>query len=332
MGRTIDSVLAQSHTDFEIPIADNKSTDASWEVIQQYVTSDKRVKASKNPTNVGFAGNLDAVSRMVSAEYTIMLSSDDLMGEGALETYKQLIELIGNQSFLISSTWHVIDPDDNRTGISRTPSKVWKKSDIDAELSQQFGCDVYKVAAGQLLNRCLSYSKGAFNFAATCYRTEDYEKVGGYGGTRMMNPDKWFHFRLLGGPVEYAYFIDKPLFSYRVHPNNQNALQKKSGALKFFVGEYRTTFETDKNMLEKAGFAQADLAKSYVNNIIHKYAFRRLKENSAMGAFRLLSMGFATYPSLMFKKSYTYILFLLAISGPIGYLLLKAVKRNYSNN
>ena len=95
---------------------------------------------------------------------------------------------------------------------------------------------------------------------------------------------------------------------------------------------YSRTWDEIENMLEKAGFAQADLAKSYVNNIIHKYAFRRLKENSAMGAFRLLSMGFATYPSLMFKKSYTYILFLLAISGPIGYLLLKAVKRNYSNN
>lgn len=331
LGRTIDSVLAQSHTDFEIPIADNNSTDASWEVIQGYVTQDKRVIASKNPTNVGFAGNLDAVSRMVTAEYTIMLSSDDLMGEGALETYQQLITLIGNQSFIISSTWHVIDPDDKRTGVSGPPQKMWLKSDIDEELSKQLGCDVYKVKAGELLKRGLLNAKGAFNFAATCYRTEDYIKVGGYGGTRMMNPDKWFHFRLLGGPVEYAYFIDKPLFSYRVHPNNQNALQKKSGALKFFVDEYRTTFETDKTMLEKAGITQNDLTGSFVLNIIHKYTFRRIKEGSPMGAFRLWCMGFAAYPAVMFKKRLTYILFLFILSGPLGYWLLKPFKQNFNN-
>lgn len=332
MGRTIDSVLAQNHTDFEIPIADNNSTDASWDVIQSYVAQDKRVIASKNPTNVGFAGNLDAVSRMVTAEYTIMLSSDDLMGEGALDTYKQLIEQLDNQSFIISSTWHVIDPDDNRTGISATPLKMWKKEDIDAELSTKLGCDVYKVKAGELLKRGLLNAKGAFNFAATCYRTQDYVKVGGYGGSRMMNPDKWFHFRLLGGPVEYAYFIDKPLFSYRVHPNNQNALQKKSGALKFFVDEYRTTFETDKSMLEKAGVSQQQLINSYIYNIIHKYSFRRLKEGSTLGAFRLLCMGFATYPSVMFRRKHTYLLFLLILSGPIGLLLIKSAKNNYNEN
>lgn len=330
MGRTIDSVLAQSYADFEIPIADNNSTDASWEVIQGYVAQDKRVIATKNPTNVGFAGNLDAVSRMVTAEYTIMLSSDDLMGEGALETYRQLITLIGNQSFIISSTWHVIDPDDNKTGISGPPQKMWLKSDIDTVLSKQLGCDVYKVKAGELLKRGLLNAKGAFNFAATCYRTEDYIKIGGYGGTRMMNPDKWFHFRLLAGPVEYAYFIDKPLFSYRVHPNNQNAVQKKSGALKFFVDEYRTTFEADKTMLDKAGITQNDLIGSYVLNIIHKYTFRRLKEGSSIGAFRLLCMGFATYPAAMFRKKLTYLLFLLVLSGPIGVLLVKKIKNNYN--
>lgn len=330
LGRTIDSVLSQSHSDFEIPIADNNSTDASWDVIQGYVVQDKRVLASKNPTNVGFAGNLDAVSRMVTAEYTIMLSSDDLMGEGALETYQQLITLIGNQSFIISSTWHVIDPDDNRTGLSGPPQKMWLKSDIDEELSKQLGCDVYKVKAGELLQRGLLNAKGAFNFAATCYRTEDYIKVGGYGGTRMMNPDKWFHFRLLGGAVEYAYFIDKPLFSYRVHPNNQNALQKKSGALKFFVDEYRTTFEVEKAMLEKAEISQQELINSFIYNIIHKYSFRKLKEGSTISAFRVLCMGFATYPAVMFRKKLTYLLFLLVLSGPIGILLVKKTKNNYS--
>ncbi len=331
MGRTIDSVLAQSHTDFEIPIADNNSTDTSWEVIQQYVAQDKRITASKNPTNVGFAGNLDTVSRMVTAEYTIMLSSDDLMGEGALDTYKQLISLIGNQSFIISSSWNIIDAEDKITGTSGMPSKVWTKADLDPILTPQMGCDVYKVAAGELLKRCLNNSKGAFNFAATCYRTQDYISVGGYTGTRMMNPDKWFHLRLLGGPVEYAYFVDKSLFSYRVHSNNQNALQKKSGALKFFVDEYRTTFETDKNMLEKAGLSSVDVQNGYIFNVIQKQAFRKIKEDNGKEALRILRFGLSSYPSLMLKSNKTYVLLLLAHLGKVGYWLVKGVKRNFNN-
>ena len=331
MGRTIDSVLAQSHTDFEIPIADNNSTDTSWEVIQKYVAQDKRVTASKNPTNVGFAGNLDAVSRMVTAEYTIMLSSDDLMGDGALETYKQLIGLIGNQSFIISSSWNIIDADDTITGTSSMPSKVWTKADLDPTLTEQMGCDIYKVEAGELLKRCLNNSKGAFNFAATCYRTQDYINVGGYTGTRMMNPDKWFHLRLLGGPVEYAYFVDKSLFSYRVHSNNQNALQKKSGALKFFVDEYRTTFEADKMMLEKAGLSSVDVQNSYIFNVIQKQAFRKIKEDNGKEALRILRFGLSSYPSLMLKSNKTHILLLLAHLGKVGYWLVKGVKRNFNN-
>ncbi|MDL5048272.1 hypothetical protein QQ054_19890 [Oscillatoria amoena NRMC-F 0135] len=83
-------------------------------------------------------------------------------------------------------------------------------------------------------------------------------------------------------------------------------------------------------MLDKAGITQNDLIGSYVLNIIHKYTFRRLKEGSPMGAFRLLCMGFATYPAVMFRKKLTYLLFLLVLSGPIGILLVKKTKNNYN--
>ena len=57
IGRTIRSVLEQSHEDLEILIADNASTDRSVEVIQSI--KDARIHVRVNACNVGFAGNLD---------------------------------------------------------------------------------------------------------------------------------------------------------------------------------------------------------------------------------------------------------------------------------
>ena len=51
--------------------------------------------------------------------------------------------------------------------------------------------------------------KNPFNFAATVYATELYRRVEGYGGGRLYNPDKWFHWKVLGA-ADMAYFIDAP--------------------------------------------------------------------------------------------------------------------------
>ena len=62
----------------------------------------------------------------------------------------------------------------------------------------------------------------------------------GYGGQRLMNPDKWFNWKALS-VAEHACVIDAPLFSYRVHNANQNTLQAKAGALKHLVDQYAAT-------------------------------------------------------------------------------------------
>ena len=87
--QTIDSVLNQNYSDFEIIIADNASTDNSVNVINSY--NDDRIRLYVNKYNVGFGPNLDKATLNARGHYIILLSSDDLMKPGALLKYSEII-------------------------------------------------------------------------------------------------------------------------------------------------------------------------------------------------------------------------------------------------
>ena len=57
MSEAIESVLAQTFTDFELIICDNASTDRTPEICQQYARRDKRIKYYRNEKNIGILVN-----------------------------------------------------------------------------------------------------------------------------------------------------------------------------------------------------------------------------------------------------------------------------------
>ena len=56
LDETIESVLAQTYTDFELIIVDNCSQDNTEHVVSKYLI-DKRVSYHRNSQNIGLAGN-----------------------------------------------------------------------------------------------------------------------------------------------------------------------------------------------------------------------------------------------------------------------------------
>lgn len=330
IGETIESVLNQEYGNFEILIADNQSTDDSWDVIQHYVAQDPRIKAWRNETNLGFAGNLDAVSSRANGDFHILLSSDDLMNQGALSLYSKFLKNINHQNVVISSSCTRIDKSGKHVGKDSPKKKLWTETDLDDNLSERFQCPIYKVESSELLRRCLLSYYGPFNFASTCYKSSDYKSVGGYLGGRMYNPDKWFHWRLLSY-VDFAYFIDKPLFSYRWHDSNQANQQKQTGDLRYFIDEYRSSFEVNAEMLNKAKLDLYDIKQSFIYNVILKYTFSYIKRGQLTMAKRVYNFGLATYPNEMKKNKMSWLLKNLLRLGKVATLIARPIKNNYSH-
>ena len=318
LGRTIQSVLDQAGVEFEIVVSDNASTDRSLDIVRGF--GDSRIRWQVNRCNVGFAGNLDRAARMATGDWLVMLSSDDLMRPGALAAYRGLFERLGPAAAttIVTSTMDVIDAEDRTIGRVGLPGNgVWNENDRAADLEEIAGGPVYRIEAGELLRRCLLTMQNPFQFAATAYPRSLYEAVEGYGGGRQMNPDKWFHWKLLA-KAGAALFVDRPLFAYRWHASNQTAQQAGTGALKYLVNEYVSTFELDKTVLQGLRLDRVDLERAFVEHDIGRHGLAVLAKGRRLEARRIYDFGRAAYPRHARKNWKVRILGNVAAIGPGG--------------
>jgi glycosyltransferase involved in cell wall biosynthesis len=77
LGAAIDSVLAQTFTDFELIVADDGSTDGSDAIAAGY--ADPRVRLLRNGTNLGAPATRNRAIAEARGRYVANLDSDDLM-------------------------------------------------------------------------------------------------------------------------------------------------------------------------------------------------------------------------------------------------------------
>lgn len=80
LAESLDALLAQSFTDFELIISDNASTDRTEEICRRYAALDSRVRYIKQPRNIGAAPNHNAVVAEARGELFKWASHDDLYG------------------------------------------------------------------------------------------------------------------------------------------------------------------------------------------------------------------------------------------------------------
>ena len=89
--RSIDSLLAQSHGDFELIINDDCSTDATEEVCRSYERLDSRVRYFKNPTNLTFSGNQNAAILRSTSEYVALVHQGDFYRSDLLAKWTEAL-------------------------------------------------------------------------------------------------------------------------------------------------------------------------------------------------------------------------------------------------
>ena len=101
IAESINSVLAQTYTNWELLVVDDCSTDSSVEIIKNYCTKDERIQLFVNDKNSGAAASRNKALRGAAGRWIAFLDSDDLWLPEKLE--KQ-ITFMENNGYKFSYT------------------------------------------------------------------------------------------------------------------------------------------------------------------------------------------------------------------------------------
>ena len=191
--QSLDCLLNQTFSDFELIICDNASTDNTEEICRNYAAQDSRISYYRNPNNIGCACNFNLVLKLAKGEYFKWAAYDDLNAPAFLSRCIQVLE--ENPDYILCHS-HTYFIDENGGFMEKYQIKL--KTDAEkpeirfAELLTKHLCyQMYGVIRRNALNKI--------------------PPMGGYG-----NADGILLLRL--GTVGKFYEIPEDLFFARVHP------------------------------------------------------------------------------------------------------------------
>lgn len=96
LSATLESIAAQSRTDFKVLIADNCSTDGTGAICEDFIKKDRRFHYHRHRENIGSIDNFRYVFENTSSKYIMWLSGHDMISHNYLEfQLKQLEEDTG---------------------------------------------------------------------------------------------------------------------------------------------------------------------------------------------------------------------------------------------
>lgn len=124
IAETIQSVQAQSYTDWELIIVDDCSTDNTDDIVKPYLI-DKRIVYIKNEKNSGAALSRNRALRKAKGKWIAFLDSDDLWTPDKLE--KQIHFMLAHNCHFSYTNYFEIDAEGKLNGIKVTgPKRITK--------------------------------------------------------------------------------------------------------------------------------------------------------------------------------------------------------------
>lgn len=171
--KTIEFLLEQSFTDFELIISDNASTDRTQEICKDYANSDPRIKYVRQPKNLGLYGNFKVLFDEACGEYFMWAADDDIRSDNFLEEVVNLLDK--NPNCIAATTPDCMEGELNVRDFSITGSQYnrfklfiencWASHGIfyslaRANLVKDFNFDEFETLGGDWLYNTYLLSKG----------------------------------------------------------------------------------------------------------------------------------------------------------------------------
>jgi glycosyltransferase involved in cell wall biosynthesis len=129
--QSLDSILAQTYTNFELIISDNASTDRTGSICQRYVERDARIRYYRQPRTRAVTWNFRQVAMLAHGEYFLWMAHDDLF---APEYIERCLEFLRNDPVAAVCYSKAIQIDEDGKPLAHKKEELLK---ADAETPHQ---------------------------------------------------------------------------------------------------------------------------------------------------------------------------------------------------
>lgn len=164
---TVDSLLSQTFSDFELIISDNASTDSTSEICKEFMRKDERINYYYQKKNMGPYWNFMFVLKKANNKYFLWAAGDDVFHSQFIE--KNIMVLESNEN-IVGSTSDVeffgrqivtSDPNANYTlyknFIKNMPKNDSYEQKVNYFLRYSLGMNMYSIFRTEILRKCTVY-------------------------------------------------------------------------------------------------------------------------------------------------------------------------------
>ncbi len=213
----LDSVLAQTFTDFEILLVDDKSSDKTLEIAQEYADKDTRIRVICNEKNLGLVGNWNRCIELAQGEWIKFVFQDDLIAPECLE--KMLTASKPDSSIICCRRNFILE--------AGTPEDVRQYFNNIVTLEKLFP-DSQEISASDYSKAVLN--KIHYNFVGEptvlMLRREVFHRFGNFNPhlIQFCDLEFWTRVAVYTGII----YVPETLATFRVH-NNATSAKNNSG-------------------------------------------------------------------------------------------------------
>ena len=235
LSQTVDSILNQTFTDFELIISDNASVDGSTAIAESYARRDDRIRVVRSEYNRGAAWNYKHLLDLARGRYFRWAPADDLFASESLTCCVQVLDQHPEAVLCYP-----------KTTLINAQGQVLQLYEDNLDLRQASPVERYKAAVKQI---------GLTNVIYGLMRTgvlRQTRLIGSFPGADVLFVTE---LSLFGQFHE----IDQRLFFRRMHPGASSSIQSLDGIQAFmdpkivrkkaFARMWRHLFESMRSLL-----------------------------------------------------------------------------------
>ena len=209
----LDSILNQTHTEFRLIISDDKSTDKTRAIIEEYAAKDSRIEYHFQKKNLGVIKNFEFLLKKVESDYFMFSDQDDIWKENKIEL--SLAKLKEDDADLVYSDLEVVDRD-----LKTIYKSYWKLKGLENKVKKYNNFEALYLT--NFITGCTMLSKKKFIDLILPLPTK----------SKYVLHDYWVS--LIVSQHGVLTYVKEPLIKYRQHKDNKIGSRKRSDEITNF--------------------------------------------------------------------------------------------------